>query len=613
MPPAAGGARHLGADEPGADDQQRFRPLQRRPQRERVVEGAQGVHVRRLAGQCARDQPGGDDDRVAVQRRTVGQLQLVAGAGAQGHRRGCRGGCAHRGRRARRVRHSMARSGSHSPVSTCLDSGGRSYGGCGSAPTRLIRPWNPAERSCSAVRSPPSPAPTTSDVLRLTASLSADILSDGSADAGLGVQLACAAGRGSARAAATRASGRCRPRSAIWVWVMLPKNRSSTIVRSRSASSASTGRSACRKSTRSSSASASPTSSPTVALPCSEESISSSDELRYASDASSPSSTSATGHARAARRSRWASGARPRLCDSSDTAAVDRDVQVLEPPRHPHRPAEVAEVPADLAADGGHREGEEVGAAVGGVPVDRVDQPDRRDLDEVVERLAAVGEAAGDVLGHRQEPAYELVAQPLPVRVVRVERRVALEQGDEVAVLGVGAASPQQRRRRACPAGCPTVGADAVAAGVVVHGRPRRRGSAAPASRTCRWRRRRRRARSAPAACTSMRSGRTRNVQRSHDVGAATSTSVAQASSTAIRRSEMASRSKSARAARSEATARIVGISAALADVRTSTVDAPSSVVGGRGGVQVGHAAGSPSGLLRCGYRTCGFILLPGH
>ena len=56
--------------------------------------------------------------------------------------------------------------------------------------------------------------------------------------------------------------------------------------------------------------------------------------------------------------------------------------------------------------------------------------------------------------------------------------------------------------------------------------------------------------------------------------GAATSTSVAHASSTAIRRSEIASRSKSARAARSEATARIVGISAAVAEVRTSTTAA---------------------------------------
>jgi hypothetical protein len=46
------------------------------------------VHVRRLARQFPRDQPRGDDDHVAVQRRTVGQLQLMAmAAGAQGNRR----------------------------------------------------------------------------------------------------------------------------------------------------------------------------------------------------------------------------------------------------------------------------------------------------------------------------------------------------------------------------------------------------------------------------------------------------------------------------------------------------------------------------------------------
>src|SRR3954447_14259684 len=72
---------------------------------------------------------------------------------------------------------------------------------------------------------------------------------------------------------------------------------------------------------------------------------------------------------------------------------------------------------------------------------------------------------------------------------------------------------------------------------------------------------------------------RTRKVHIRLVAGAARSTSVAQASSTAIRRSEIASRSKSALAARSEATARIVGISAAVAEVRTSTLDAPSRSV----------------------------------
>ena len=58
-------------------------------QRERVVEGAEGVHAVGLAGQPAGGEAGGDDERVAVERGAVGQLQLVAGpadavAGAQG-------------------------------------------------------------------------------------------------------------------------------------------------------------------------------------------------------------------------------------------------------------------------------------------------------------------------------------------------------------------------------------------------------------------------------------------------------------------------------------------------------------------------------------------------
>ena len=46
--------------------------------------------------------------------------------------------------------------GLSSPV---LDSGGRSYGGDGSAPARMTRPSQPCSRSANAARVPHSPAP----------------------------------------------------------------------------------------------------------------------------------------------------------------------------------------------------------------------------------------------------------------------------------------------------------------------------------------------------------------------------------------------------------------------------------------------------------------------
>src|SRR4029079_9533381 len=79
---------------------------------------------------------------------------------------------------------SVVRSGAHSPVSTCFESGGGWYGpGC-SSPTRLTRPWKPALRSCSTVRRPPSPAPTTRTC---SGWLMAPVLPTGSAPGGVWV------------------------------------------------------------------------------------------------------------------------------------------------------------------------------------------------------------------------------------------------------------------------------------------------------------------------------------------------------------------------------------------------------------------------------------------
>ena len=81
---------------------------------------------------------------------------------------------------------------------------------------------------------------------------------------------------------------------------------------------------------------------------------------------------------------------------------ADLHPQLLEPARHPDRPALVAEVALDLADDRGRGVRRELHAALGVEAVDRLDQADRADLDQVLERLAAVAEAAGAVLDQRQ-------------------------------------------------------------------------------------------------------------------------------------------------------------------------------------------------------------------
>ena len=66
-------------------------------------------------------------------------------------------------------------------------------------------------------------------------------------------------------------------------------------------------------------------------------------------------------------------------------------VELLEPAWDADRPAFVAEVPLDLPDDVRRRVGGQLDAALDVEPVDRLDQPNRSDLDEVFELLAAIG------------------------------------------------------------------------------------------------------------------------------------------------------------------------------------------------------------------------------
>src|SRR6266536_1146755 len=96
-------------------------------------------------------------------------------------------------------------------------------------------------------------------------------------------------------------------------------------------------------------------------------------------------------------------------------------VQLLQPARHAHRPALVAEVPLDLADDVRRRIRRQLDAAAQVEAVNRLDQADRADLDEILELLAAVR---------------------VPARKRAHERHVLLDQllaGGDVALLVVAA------------------------------------------------------------------------------------------------------------------------------------------------------------------------------
>src|SRR5262249_31118163 len=88
----------------------------------------------------------------------------------------------------------------------------------------------------------------------------------------------------------------------------------------------------------------------------------------------------------------------------------EADVQLLEPARHAHSPAAVAEMALDLADDVRRRVRRELDAAREVEAVDRLDQPDRPDLHEVVQLLAAIGVAPRERADERHVLLDQLLA-----------------------------------------------------------------------------------------------------------------------------------------------------------------------------------------------------------
>ena len=146
-------------------------------------------------------------------------------------------------------------------------------------------------------------------------------------------------------------------------------------------------------------------------------------------------------------------GAAQRLGELGGRRA-DLHPQLLEPPRHPDRPALVAEVALDLADDRRRRVRRELDAARRLEAVDGLDQPDRADLDQVLERLAAVAEASRAVLDQRQVQVHQRVAERICARLVG--GRVA-QQAEQLraAARGPDLGGRTARSRRARVEGSP--------------------------------------------------------------------------------------------------------------------------------------------------------------
>ena len=144
--------------------------------------------------------------------------------------------------------------------------------------------------------------------------------------------------------------------------------------------------------------------------------------MRRASSAWRASETSSSSQAK--RSAIWDTvGVCPKLVAELARRLADRHRSLLEPSGQAHLPDAVAKVAAKLAQDGRRRVGDERPSALEVEPVERLDEPQAGDLDQVLELLGgpAVAQRQGPRQG--QEAANQLLLQ---CRIARL--RVAAKQ-----------------------------------------------------------------------------------------------------------------------------------------------------------------------------------------
>ena len=101
----------------------------------------------------------------------------------------------------------------------------------------------------------------------------------------------------------------------------------------------------------------------------------------------------------------------PELLVQDRRGITHREVQLLDPTRHAHRPAAIPEVPLELTQDRRGRERAETHAMIGIEALDGLQQTHHRDLAQVLERLATVHHAPRQRLGQPRVLRDQLVAE----------------------------------------------------------------------------------------------------------------------------------------------------------------------------------------------------------
>ena len=113
------------------------------------------------------------------------------------------------------------------------------------------------------------------------------------------------------------------------------------------------------------------------------------------------------------RRVRQRSAECPSFTVSFSIARLTARLSSCKPARDLDGPALVAKIALDLADDRRRRVRREFDAALEIEAVDRLEQTDRSDLDQIVERLAAIGKLDREIAHQVEVRDDQVAAQPL--------------------------------------------------------------------------------------------------------------------------------------------------------------------------------------------------------
>ena len=243
-------------------------------------------------------------------------------------------------------------------------------------------------------------------------------------------------------------------------WVRSSSKRRRSTSRSRGVIARSSWASVARSSARPKPCSVLATVSPSVSPASSSAGARGlSDIARYAPEACSASSTCSSVAAAALRDLRHG-GLAVQVAGQLDDLLVHAQRQLLQAAGHAHRPRAVAEVAPDLAQDGRHGVAGERDVAAEVEAIDRLDEPQTGDLEEIVEGLPAALVAARQPAREGQEALHEPVTvdRVAPLHIALKQRPVGAQapriissrthRGTQLSLLGIAVVHRNQRSRQ---------------------------------------------------------------------------------------------------------------------------------------------------------------------